>query len=114
MSTSTRENMRRELKELAKLAETMGKEPPAPEPRESAALEADDGFVDAEFPVLGFPIDRELAADDTRSGGRLRIGRHIVRDRERAPEADGDHTHQHGDVGPSRRSQHSECLPSFV
>src|SRR5579872_4896194 len=27
MSTSTRENMRRELKELAKLAETMGKEP---------------------------------------------------------------------------------------
>jgi len=29
MSMSTRDNMRRELKELAKLAETMGKEPPA-------------------------------------------------------------------------------------
>src|SRR5579859_3357726 len=29
MSMSTRDDMRRELKELAKLAETMGKEPPA-------------------------------------------------------------------------------------
>ena len=29
MSMSTRDNMRRELKELAKLAETMGKESPS-------------------------------------------------------------------------------------
>jgi len=37
MSTSTRENMRRELRELAKLAETMGKAPPAAEENEGSA-----------------------------------------------------------------------------
>jgi hypothetical protein len=36
MSTSTREHMRQELKELAKLAETMGKTPPPPSPEEVA------------------------------------------------------------------------------
>ena len=44
MSTSTRENMRRELKELAKLAETMGKEPRPAEPSESAAALASPGL----------------------------------------------------------------------
>jgi hypothetical protein len=44
MSTSTRENMRRELKELAKLAETMGKAPPATEESEGSAHLASGGL----------------------------------------------------------------------
>ncbi len=44
MSTSTRENMRRELKELAKLAETMGKERPATAETEASASHYSGGL----------------------------------------------------------------------